>query len=475
MKTFRWRVVAGLVACAAAGCESPQSGEVFDAALLSDGRVAAVGYIGLDSLERPALTVLGADGAEQWVRYLGSSGIGGLEVGTANRVTVDDQDRIVVAGFVRAEGGGDAGVVAAYGEDGGFLWQARPFEGGESEIRGVTTRGGDVVVTGFARVAGASGEADTQGVLTAKLRGSDGALLWSDVLAAGPDRLHVTSGLAIDVSASGDVGVTGCATAADGHSDWLAASWSAAGSRNWVSRRRGGGDLGQDAGDLSVAVKGGFDVDGSFYAAGTLFEGLEGSNAELAKYTPGGAIEWTRSTGVTLPDGLPSYDRAGALAIGDGRVHYGGAVATSVGGWLLDESFVAAVSAAGDTAWTSGFPGVALSGEEVFDIAAAGNGAVYVAGTASIHGYGRDLAVMKLTEAGDVVWSESLDGVASILDLDRIERIVAREDGLIAVGKIDWGFGAHVAAVVKLDPVDGALLWAYPETLQGNQKIHVVR
>ena len=78
MKAWTWRMVAGLAACAAAACGSPQSGEVFDAALLSDGRVATVGYIGLDSLERPALTVLGADGAEQWVRYLGTGGIGGL-------------------------------------------------------------------------------------------------------------------------------------------------------------------------------------------------------------------------------------------------------------------------------------------------------------------------------------------------------------------------------------------------------------
>ncbi len=154
---------------------------------------------------------------------------------------------------------------------------------------------------------------------------------------------------------------------------------------------------------------------------------------------------------------------------------YGGAVAASAGGWLLDESFVSAVGGEGGTAWTSGFPGVALSGEEVFDIAAGESGEVYVAGTASVHGYGRDLAVMRLTGAGDVEWSESLDGVASILDLDRIERIVARGQSLIAVGKIDWGFGAHVAAVVSLDPVDGALLWAYPETLQGNQRIHVVR
>lgn len=469
------RVAAAVAVCGAAACQSPESGEVFDAALLSDGRVAAVGYIGLDSLERPALTVLGADGDEQWVRYLGTGGVGGFEIGTANRVAVDDADHILVAGFVHEEGGADQGIVAAYAPDGAFLWQSRPFDGGASEIRAIATRGGDVVVTGFARLAAAASGADVQGVLTAKLRGSDGVVLWSDVIAAETDPLHVASGLAIDVSASGDVGVAGCATSADGRSDWLAASWSAAGSRNWTSRRRGAGDLGQDAGDLSAAMKGGFDASGSFYAAGTLFEGVDGSNAELVKYAPGGAIEWTRSSGAALPDGLPSYDRAGGLAIGDGRVLYGGAVAASVNGWLLDESFVASVDDAGGAAWASGFPGVAQSGEEVFDIAVGEDGEAYVAGTASVHGYGRDLAVMKLSGEGDVLWSESLDGVASILDLDRIERIVARDGGLIAVGKIDWGFGAHVAAVVKLDPLDGALEWAYPETLQGNQKIHVVR
>ncbi len=469
------RAASWVAASFALGCESPPSGELFDAALLSDGRVAVVGYVGLGDLERPSVTLLDADGREQWVRYLGSAVVGGLEVGTANRVVVDELDRIHVAGFARTAAGVDAGIVVSYDADGDFLWETRPFTAGDSEIRGLAASGGDVFVTGYARGAAAPGEFPPVGVLTARLRGTDGWVLWSDVLDATPDPLGVTTGLHVAVGPAGQVGVAGCATAADGHSDWLAAVWGPSGQRAWQSRRRGPDDRGQDAGDLSVAVESAFGDDGGLYVAGTIFAGSAGSDAELVKYAGDGDVEWVRSFGAALPEGVPSYDRADALEVVGDEVVYGGARAAIANDWLIDESFVATVDLAGAGRWEHGFPGAAQSGEEVFDLAADAAGDLYVAGTISDRGYGKDLAVMKLTPTGEVIWSEALDGVGSALDLDRIERLLARDETVVAVGKIDWGFGAHVATAVKLDPVDGSIEWAFPETLHGNQKIHVVR
>ncbi len=192
------------------------------------------------------------------------------------------------------------------------------------------------------------------------------------------------------------------------------------------------------------------------------------------KYDGSGATAWTRSFGAALPEGAPSYDRANALLRTGDLVVHGGAQAAVANDWLIDESFVASFGPDGSERWQQGFPGTARSGEEVFALAADATGDVYVAGTLSDRDYGKDLAVMKLDSEGGILWSEALDGVGSVLDLDRVERLLVRDETVVAVGKIDGGFGAHVATAIKLDPDDGSIEWAFPATLHGNQKIHVV-
>ena len=346
------------IGAAPGGCEptpATPTGELLDIAVQPNGKLATAGYDGTGASAIPLVRNLDPVGLVTWLVQLGGL-LGTPEGGNANAVVVDSANTTYIGSRIVAPGPVEKGVVTAVNRFRAVLWETVPFAGAESEISAIALEGANLFVTGYARAAVAPGS--DQGILLAKLRASDGAVLWVQVVESHPDRFEMQSatGLSIATGPTGNVGVTGLATQPSGSCAWVAAVYDPSGGLVWKDLRTGAEDLGADAGHLNLATEGRFDAAGNFYVAGVLFEGIDGSDTHLVKYDPSGTMLWDRALDAVLADELPSYDHARAVAVdpATGRSWIGGALAalTGPGGDLIHDGFVQSYDGAGNLLWT---------------------------------------------------------------------------------------------------------------------------
>lgn len=148
------------------------------------------------------------------VQYNGPGGID--DRASAIATTTDSANNVVILGYGKNAANNDDIYLVKYAADGSRLWAIPPFDHGADDIPSavVVAADGSVYITGYSEKSPNSNLFD---FFTAKYRGSDGALLWSDiysVVAGGNNQGH---SLALD--ASGDLYVTGFATNAAGNRD----------------------------------------------------------------------------------------------------------------------------------------------------------------------------------------------------------------------------------------------------------------
>lgn len=314
-----------------------------------------------------------ASGALLWARRYRGPGDWDDE---AWGVAVDAGGNVFVAGYLFDALHFENLLLRKYSPSGALLWSraSRGAPGGEAAGFGVAIgRDGSVYVAG-------SFEGRNLDLLLQKYS-PDGRILWNRTYggaAEGDD-----AGLGVAVGSDGGVYVTGYTEAAGFNADLLVQKYSAAGVLLWT-RTYDGPAKWQDAG-LGVACG----HDGSAYVTGGAWVEGQGFNLLLRKYTPTGAVAWTR-----MFNGRASgYDSGSGVAVGgDGSVYVAGV--TSVDGQGND-LLVRKYSSAGAPLWQATYNGVANGADEGFGVAAGPDGGVYVTGATSVAGQGADLLLQK--------------------------------------------------------------------------------
>lgn len=149
------------------------------------------------------------------------------------------------------------------------------------------------------------------------------------------------------------------------------------------------------------------DALGNAYVAGMTYGSLAGSRGAsdlfVRKYSPSGAVVWTRQFGTG------DYDYVGDIAVYGSSVYVvgftQGNLAGSQGGW---DAFIRKYTDSGSVVWTKQFG----TGAEDFakDVAVDGLGNVYVVGytygtLAGTHGGDADMFIRKYSASGAVQWT----------------------------------------------------------------------
>jgi CheY-like chemotaxis protein len=281
-----------------------------------------------------------ASGAHIW-----SKRFGGAYGNYANRVMVDKNNDIFVAGLynfqtdfgggaVQSAGGADGYVVKFSGQSGGYIW-AHSFGGANyDDAEGLAVDGnGDVVVSGYStgsmdfgggvRVSG--GGAD--GFL-AKFSGSTGNHIWSKMIGG----LGNEDGIGVGVDGSGNgvlvgsftqtINIGGVSLSAPLSTAMLILRFDAAGNFAWAKAVGGVSSIGGIVGPKAVAVDnaGNIVITGNVTGEADFGSGQIGSgtgNIFMAKYSPTGGYLWDkRFVG-------SGWNSAAAIAIDGARNIYG--------------------------------------------------------------------------------------------------------------------------------------------------------
>ncbi len=472
-------VVLVVAASVVAGCGSDdrshavgpptEVGGFHDAARLSDGSLAAVGFSGLDASQRSLVVLLDADGAPRF-----SSGFapvrssGRVESrGDANAVAVTADDVIVAAGRIEGDDDVTQGVVAAFAPSGERLWQTLVRPGDSHEVVAVAVDGDAAYVAGSARdvprVDGEPGDAE-RGVLVARLDVRSGEVAWVDLAARAADPLESTTAFAVDASADGRVAVAGAAATASSSVDWFVGTWSADGTPLWSDLADGSGETGSaGGGDFDVARKLRFDATGDLFVVGDTMEAGEGSNIQVVRYAADGRRRWTRRSGSVPTETFASLDRGTALAVANDGVWIGGTVERAGDGTVIPEASIQRFDGAGTLLASLEIHGLSQSGEDVADVAVAADGESLVAGSLSSRGAGKDLVVHRTDADGQPRWTATVERTGDdSLDGDHAARVlVAPDDTVYSVGSLALADGTPGWAAVALDG-DGRLRWSYP-------------
>ena len=243
----------------------------------------------------------------------------------------------------------------------------------------------------------------------------------------------VSSGIVAD--AAGDVLVSGYTLGAleDGSvlasSDAFLAKYSAMGELRWAAALA--------SADSDTAAGASTDSAGNVFIAGDTSGALDGAaqgrgDAFVARYSPEGALEWTRQLGTLQPDaasGVSADARGDVFITGVTR----GTLAGSRQGSDADV-WVAKYSSAGEPIWCRQFGSSPGYDERAAGVSAGADGSVFVAGHTfgGLEGDGQgsaDAFVAKLSEQGELLWMHQLGGT----DYDAAEAVRADGSGNVYV------------------------------------------
>ena len=262
-------------------------------------------------------------------------------------------------------------------------------------------------------------------------------------------------GNAIAVDAAGNVHVTGRSYNATFGSppapptqDIDTVQYSPSGTELWAARYQGplaGDDVG-----YAIALSGTGDV----YVAGQSggYSGTYITQQTVLKYASNGTLSWANQYGKRPPG--PNIGRS-ILVDGSGDVFVGG----TDGGAGSGDMCVRKLDSAGGVVWEATYDGATHGYDYVYQIAFAPNGDILAAGNVGVINTNyTDIAVMRVSPAGTVLWSREIDGGANLSDSAFAVAVDALGNAYVA-GYVTTATQGQNTALLAYDPA-GTLQWS---------------
>jgi cysteine-rich repeat protein len=208
-------------------------------------------------------------------------------------------------------------------------------------------------------------------------------------------------GYGVDVDSGGNIVIVGAMGGAAAESDIWLAKLDPQGVELW-STTVAGPEAGADGG-TDVVV----DAADNVIAVGYLRVGNGDNDMWIAKYDPAGVAAWTQT--VAGPDVLDDRAQGVDVDVEDNVL---------VVGFVSNEGFnrdvwIRKYDPAGEEVWTTVYDSVLSGSESGFDIAAAPDGSIGVAGTTPVNAANDDIWLGRFDgETGDLLWMKDFGGPA---------------------------------------------------------------
>lgn len=303
------------------------------------------------------------------------------------------------------------------------------------------TPDGNIVVTGFS-----VGSDNTRDIVTVKLSGTDGEIIWSQSWARNTGSRD--EGWNVVCDTIGNIFVAGWTRMSGADTDFVVIKYSADGNEEWVQVYDSVG--GPDRAKVIVP-----DGQGGCYAGGYSFNGTN-RDYIVIHYLTDGSRDWSvRYNGPANGNDLLNAIRRDQ----NGNIYVTG---SSWGGPTARLDYlVIKINSAGDTVWTRRYDGTATDSIIKNDLGLAlaldDSGNVYVTGRTGESGSWYDGTTIKYNPAGQVLWVNRFDWGEN--GLDGTGEIQIGADGSVyCAGFTETNIGWFDIVIYKLLP-DGQLEW----------------
>jgi uncharacterized delta-60 repeat protein len=254
-------------------------------------------------------------GDTAWVRsYNGNANLND----EGNGICVDNAGNVYVVGFAQYTGKAEDIVIVKYSANGTFQW-AQTCSGAETSAmdKGL---GIAVDASGFIYITGYTTFSDGNTDILVRKYNSAGNIVWS-ASEDGNSNLNA-QGVAIAVSAAGNVYVTGFLTVSGSNTDIAVMKYNSFGQLQWLNTVNGGGNSEDKAWGIVV------DVTDNVFITGYITESANNTNTYTAKYNTLGSLVWSKTYNGS---GNQSDKAWGIIVDTDGAVYITGETTTTAG------------------------------------------------------------------------------------------------------------------------------------------------
>ena len=315
----------------------------------------------------------------------------GTSAAAASKMIVDDQDNIYVTGGVH--GSDDWGTIQ-YAPDGSTVW-SHIYEADSrflSQPDDMTVDAArNVYLTGD---VGAFGAADHGAIVKID---NDGTTAWA-VQYIGPDGIE-GHGESIAVDAAGHVVFTGGYASVNRGGEMAVAKFDSSGNMLWEKTH---GSFGRFTHDFGREIL--VDSDSNVIAAGIVgSNSIDGLDIYIVKYDPDGNELWDDTFGQ-----LDNNDSINAMVIdGDGNIIIAGYAEASSNNV---DALVVKYSPDGTLLWSHELAGEGVGNDIAYDVAVDASGNIFTTGVIETFSDIDYLFTMKLSPAGDRLWTREYAG-----------------------------------------------------------------
>ncbi|MEM9460886.1 MAG: hypothetical protein AAGF11_42375 [Myxococcota bacterium] len=272
-----------------------------------------------------------------------------------------------------------------------------------------------------------------------------GTLLWHDSVGSGFNLIE--QAMTNVVAADGTVYVAGYSTDMAMARDGWVGRYSAEGQSRWIRAHMGAGGGNDEVQGLVL------DGQGSLYAAGYESTPSAGVDAWIRRYDLDGAEQWTRtydgpSSGHDVFHSVSLDAEGNIVAVG----HH------NVVGEAAD-ALLRKYSPDGDVLWTRTHSGSEGGNEMIEGVASSPAGNLYVAGhEKGSFGEGINAWLAKYDNDGNILWTRTYNGGASLNDFYTAVAVVGDDDVVVCGYEVAEDYPWHV--LVRRYDDRGALVWA---------------
>lgn len=395
------------------------------------GITYVVGYGETDSrYEDFALVKYSPDGQELWSRLYDHQNYEdfGLDV------ALDSQGYVYSVGTVcNWESGGDFDMQVLKYSAGGNLEWARTFRGpGENEDSAVAVAidpQGNVLVAGCTHPS-----RDSSGYLLVKFS-SAGDTIWTRSLVDDGD---YNNAVAVGTDGQGNVIIAGNLL-----QDFFAAKYSPSGAKQWEERYVT--PTPDSLAAMVVAASGHIYLTGRFKHRRDQYHDMT-----TVEYTPGGQQGWVRS--------WVARDRLGSAGLAVVQSGSSVVVAGSYDHWGRDvNGLVVGYDSQGEMQWERRQSGLGRHSDAAVDVTFDADGNVILAGYLDMTNQARDVAAVKYSPDGELVWLRTYGGIQGGEDA-AVALTVDEEDNVLVTGYSEGDSTGLDYVTLKYSP-SGDLLW----------------